>query len=138
MSLKAVRDMLNTHLNSYTPTLSIAWENVVFTPSTKSMHVRVNFIPVESKETARFKTSLVMETGFYQIDVYGPQDQGTNAIDTLVENLRAHFNRGLTLTDLSNNRVHIRDTPKITQGRREGGFYRVTITVNWFAYFAQP
>lgn len=138
MSLKAVRDILNTRLNAYSPQINIAWENVAFTPTTNTTHVRVNFIPVESRETARFKTSLVMETGLYQIDVFGPQDQGTNNIDNLVEGIRSHFNRGRTLTDGSNNRVHIRDTPRITQGRRDGGFYRVTITVSWFAYFAQP
>lgn len=130
--------MLNTRLNVYTPALNIAWENVSFTPATNTTHVRVNFVPVESVATARFKTSLVLETGLYQIDVYGPQDQGTSTVDTLVEGLRAHFNRGRTLTDSSNNKVHIRNTPKITQGRREGGFYRVTITVDWFAHFAQP
>jgi hypothetical protein len=138
MSLKAVRDILNTHLNAYTPTLNIAWENVAFTPKTNETHVRVNFVPTESKETARFKSAMVRETGFYQIDVYAPQDQGTSSVDTLVEGLRAHFNRGRVLSDSNNNRVNIRDTPKTSQGRREGGYYRVTITVDWFAHFTQP
>ena len=138
MSLKAVRNILNTRLNAYTPALSIAWENVTFTPKTNVTHVRVNFIPAETRPAARFRTAMVFESGFYQIDVYAPQDQGTSTIDTLVEGIRTHFNRGLRLTDSDNNVVQINDTPSISQGQREAGFYRVRITVDWFAYLPQP
>ena len=162
MSLKAVRDILNSHINTVVsgfgyitgsfgsltvtfgdgvaPPLTgeIAWENSSFTPDTNGSHIRVNFIPVESVATARFKTSMVREKGIYQIDVYGKQGIGTNEIDVLVENIRAHFNRGRTLTDAYGNTVHIENTPKISQGRREAGFYRVTIIVDWFAHFTQP
>jgi hypothetical protein len=138
MSLSAVRNMLNSYLNTYIPLPSIAWENVTFTPNTNTIHVRVNFVPANTEPSARFRTALVKETGFYQLDVYAPQDKGTKDIDTLVEGLRAHFNRGRRLTDANNNIVHIADTPAVSQGMRELGFYRVRITVDWFAYLEQP
>ncbi len=162
MSLKVIRNILNTHMSdlntewgSITSTFGeievtfgegvpspyladIAWENVAFTPTTNNLHIRVNFAPVESIATARFKSAMVMERGFYQIDVYAPQGLGTSPIDEVVESIRYHFNRGRTLTDANGNKVHIKETPRTSQGRREAGFYRVTIFVDWFAYFTQP
>lgn len=138
MSLKAVRNILNSRLNSYTPTINIAWENVSFTPKTNQTHVRVNFVPSDTRPSARFKSAMVYEIGFYQLDVYAPQDQGTSTVDDLVEGLRAHFNRGVRLTDSDGNVVHISDTPSISQGQREAGFYRVRVTVDWFAFLPQP
>ncbi len=170
MSLKSVRDTLNTYLQNFlsldivwgfggfddsweedttwgsaitevpdvVAPIPVGWENVSFTPDTSKSHFRVNFIPANSVATARFKSAMVRETGIYQIDVYTPLDRGTITNDTLVGALRVYFKRGTSLTTVNDTPVYIAETPRVSQSRREGPFYRSTIEVEWVAHFSQP
>jgi hypothetical protein len=73
------------------------------------------------------------ESGVYQVDVYAPQDQGPNPASDLAERIRAHFYRGLVLTSDSIS-VNIEATPSMASNDREGPFWRIRLTVPWFAY----
>jgi hypothetical protein len=123
MSLKAIRNALNARLNTLPSLPSVAWENIAFTPKTTETHL----------PAANHKSAMDFESGIYQIDVYSPQDQGPNPASDVAESIRQHFSRGSTLVN-SGITVNIEATPSMTLNDREGGFWRVRLTVPWFAY----
>ncbi len=133
MSLKAIRNALNARLNTLPSLPSVAWENIAFTPKTTETHLRVNFLPAPTRPAANHKSAMDFESGIYQIDVYSPQDQGPNPASDVAESIRQHFSRGSTLVN-SGITVNVEATPSMTSNDREGGFWRVRLTVPWFAY----
>lgn len=133
MSLKAIRNALNARLNTLPSLPNVAWENIAFTPKTTETHLRVNFLPAPTRPAANHKSAMDFESGIYQIDVYSPQDQGPNPASDVAESIRQHFSRGSTLVN-SGTTVNIEATPSMTLNDREGGFWRVRLTVPWFAY----
>lgn len=133
MSLKAIRNALNARLNTLASLPSVAWENIAFTPKTTETHLRVNFLPAPTRPAANHKSAMDFESGVYQIDVYSPQDQGPNPASDVAESIRQHFSRGSTLVN-SGITINIEATPSMTLNDREGGFWRVRLTVPWFAY----
>lgn len=133
MSLKAIRNALNARLSTLSSLPSVAWENVVFTPKTTETHLRVNFLPAPTRPAANHKSAMDFESGIYQIDIYAPQDQGPNPASDLAERIRQHFNRGLALSN-SGVVVNIEATPSMAANDREGPFWRIRLTVPWFAY----
>lgn len=133
MSLKSIRNALNARLNTLSSLPSVAWENVAFTPKTTELHLRVNFLPAPTRPAANHKSAMDFESGIYQIDVYAPQDQGPNPASDLAERIRQHFSRGLVLTSDSIS-VNVEATPSMAANDREGPFWRIRLTVPWFAY----
>lgn len=133
MSLLAIRNALNARLSTLSSLPSVAWENIAFTPKTTETHLRVNFLPAPTRPAANHRTAMDFESGIYQIDVYAPQDQGPNPASLLAERIRQHFNRGSVLTN-SGISVNIEATPSMAANDREGPFWRVRLTVPWFAY----
>lgn len=133
MSLKAIRNALNARLSTLSSLPSVAWENVAFTPKTTETHLRVNFLPAPTRPAANHKSAMDFESGIYQIDIYAPQDQGPNPASDLAERIRRHFNRGLALSN-SGVVVNIEATPSMAANDREGPFWRIRLTVPWFAY----
>jgi len=133
MSLKAIRNALNARLNTLPSLPNVAWENIAFTPKTTETHLRVNFLPAPTRPAANHKSAMDFESGIYQIDVYSPQDQGPNPASDVAESIRQHFSRGSTLVN-SGITVNVEATPSMTSNDREGGFWRVRLTVPWFAY----
>lgn len=137
MSLQAIRNILNGRLSTMGGLPSVAWENVSFTPVPTTSHIRVNFLPSPTRPAANHKSAMDFESGIYQVDVYAPQDQGPNPAGALAEAVRAHFSRGLTLTG-SGITVNIEATPSMAANDREGPFWRIRLTVPWFAYVPTP
>ena len=133
MSLKAIRNALNARLSTLSSLPSVAWENVAFTPKTTETHLRVNFLPAPTRPAANHKSAMDFESGIYQIDIYAQQDQGPNPASDLAERIRQHFNRGLALSN-SGVVVNIEATPSMAANDREGPFWRIRLTVPWFAY----
>jgi hypothetical protein len=138
VSLQAIRNILNSRLSSSFPTLSIAWENTNFTPPTNAPHVRVSFLPSETRPAANHASAMDFESGIYQLDLYVPQNTGTANADATAREIRRQFKRGLALFDVNNIQVMIQGTPSVSDGRIEGPFWRSRITVPWFAYVPAP
>lgn len=136
MSLQKIRNILNTRLSTLTPAYPVAWENTSFVPTPGQTHIRVNFLPSESVAAANHRNAMNFESGFYQVDVYVPQNQGTQSADTIAESIRAHFKRGSRFEDSTGVSLLIRQPPSVAPANREMAFWRIRVTVPWFAYTA--
>jgi len=134
MSLNAIRNILNSHMNSLSPTPTVAWENVPFTPDVDSTHYRVNTLFATTRPAASHKSAMDFESGIYQVDIYSPQNQGSASGGAKADALRTHFYRGLRLTNSDGIVVHIASTPSIVLSAREGAFWRIQVDVPWFSY----
>jgi hypothetical protein len=140
----AIRNILNTKMSEIDLAgVTIAWENVPFTPKPNETHLRISYLPGTTRAAANHKNAMDFESGLYQIDVYVPQNLGTALADQITSDIRHHFYRGLRLESPAGHGhgnhpattvVHIQQTPSENPGAREGAFWRARVTVPWFAY----
>lgn len=135
MSLAVIRTLLNTRLDTISPKPAIAWENVAFTPPTDDMHLRVSFIPNPSFSSGPHKSAATVESGTYQVDVYGPLNQGPLPLDTVAERVRSLFPRGERIANVGESVVvRVRETPGVSGSSRDGPFWRARVSIPWFCY----
>lgn len=130
MSVVKIRAALETALNSMTPSLSVAWENVAFTPvaGTPYQQAAVLFATPENNEFgARHR-----ETGYMQVKLMYPLSVGTATSAARAELLRTTFARGNTFTN-GGVSVMINKTPTIRPGNVEGDRWAVAVIIDFYA-----
>lgn len=131
MSLVVVRKLLELRLNAITSPLPTAWQNVPFAAQPKTAWQRINLLPART-ENPTFGDAFKRETGIFQITLSYAEGTGPQAIEAKAEALRAHFPRGLRLTEGAVD-VLIDEAPFMAPSFNEGGFYRLPVSVPWIA-----
>lgn len=101
MSWTTVNGLLDSHLSTFaaaqSPTLAVAWPNRKFTPP-DAAYLRPHFLPAGTAADGLGSDAQDLQRGIYQIDVLGLPGKGPGAVLALLDALRAHFKRGLTIT----------------------------------------
>lgn len=144
MSTLNIKRALETELDTITPAITTAWENVDFTPPAVTIPFQVVNIlfarpgnPIIGRE--------FQESGYMQVKLMYPTKQGTRDAMLRAELLRSVFYRGRVLVSSYtynwvdfyyssvNVRVTIDRTPEITPGVIEDGRYTVIVRIPFFA-----
>lgn len=128
MSRLAIRNALQTALNSITPPLATAWENASFTPANGVPYQKVNLLFAQP-DNSEFGRNYV-ELGYLQITLMYPLLEGTTQSDTRVELLKETFNRGSAFI-ASGYTVVVDRTPEVSGGIKDGDRWSVTVKVRW-------
>lgn len=132
MSQVLIRKMLETRLGTMSPALATAYENVSFTPSTGIPYQRVNLLPA-TPDNPTIGGNYYQEQGLFQVTLCYPKNAGANAAQTRAEAIRAHFERGLSLTDTGVT-LTIRRTPRIAPAFVDDAFYCIPVTIEYFSH----
>ncbi len=111
MSQVLIRKMLETRLGTMSPALATAYENVSFTTTNGTPFQRVNLLPASPDNTSIGDKHFI-EQGIFQVTLCYPSNVGPNAAQARAEAVKAHFKRGTTLVDGSQQLVITR-TPSI-------------------------
>ena len=129
MSIVSIRAALETALNSITPSIPCAWQNVPFTPVTGTPYQRATLLLAEP-DNREFGASF-QEQGFLQVDLCYPQSVGSNAVEARAELLRTTFKRGTTIGSLC-----IDATPEIKPAYNDGDRYVVPVRIRFNTYIS--
>lgn len=130
MSVVKIRTALETALNSMSPAVSTAWENVAFTPVAGTAYQRVDVLfaePANEEYGAGHR-----EQGYMQVKLMYPLQVGTGTVAARAELIRTTFYRGASFTS-GGVTVIVERTPEVSPGSVEGDRYAIPVKVRFFA-----
>jgi hypothetical protein len=131
MSIIKIRAALETALNSVSPALSTAWENVNFTPTAGTPYQAV-FIQFAEPDNSTMGSGFYTELGVMTVRLCYPMQTGTLTAATRAELLRTTFRRGNTFTK-DGVSVLIQRTPEIVPGEIDGDRFVLTVKIRFYA-----
>jgi len=131
MSITNVRDALEIKLNSITPALATAWQNIKYTPVTGTPYQAAYVMPA-TPDNPTMGCDHYREQGIFQISLFYPLLAGPGAAEARAELIRTAFKRGTSMTS-GGVIVRIEKTPEIGQGRVDGDRWHVPCKMRFFA-----
>ena len=132
MSIISIRAALETKLNTITPALSTAWENVPFTPVAGTPYQRV-YLMTATPANPTMGDGYYREQGIFQVSLFYPLQTGTLTAATRANLIQTTFKRGTSMT-AGGITVIVGNTPEISQGRVDGDDrFHIPVKIQWFA-----
>lgn len=132
MSNSNIRAALDAHLEAYTPSLQIAWENSKYKPVVGTPFVRVDLLPARTDNpelTGTPSNDMKVYMGIYQLRLYFPVNAGPNAAGALADALVEYFPRGLSVA-YGGTTVRVPSTPYASASLPgDGVWYVVPVSI---------
>lgn len=124
-----VRSVLEQHLTELNP-FNTVWEGILDSP--KLPYQAVN-LTVSTSETASISnTPKARETGFLQVTLFYPLDQGVRAIETRANEIRQHFYGQAWIEERV--QILIQQPPLVASLLRSDNALMLPITIYFTAY----
>jgi hypothetical protein len=131
-----VRAALETALNTISPSLLTAWENVPFTVPAPATPYQMAHLLLAQPDNVSMGGTTFQEIGIFQVTLLYPQQSGAAAAEARATLVRDTFRRGRSFT-ASGKTVTIERTPEITPGRNEDGRFVIPIRIRFFAHIIE-
>lgn len=131
MSVYSISKAIEKKLAALSPALSTAYENVSFTPVLGTPYQDVRIFPA-NPDNSSIGGGHYLEIGFVQIMVCYPAGTGKKLAQERAQAIKAHFKRGVTLTEDSINVTIIR-TPTVGGALVDGDWYKVPVSIYYQA-----
>ena len=112
-----------------------AYDNSAFEPTAGTPWSRVSVIPSQPEVTSLGGNGYDEHNGVLQVDLFYPLNQGTGQINAKADAARELFKAGARFTYGGETAV-IRSSGR-NKGRKDGGWFKVTLTVIYFAHVAR-
>jgi len=130
MSLVAVRQALETAVDSITPSIETVWENTPFIP-TEGVEYQMVFLKRTIENPTR-GSDHYRDEGFVQVDLMYPLERGTIFSELRTELILDKFKRGSVFAKDGIN-VHIDKTLELTASFPEDDRFRTVIRIEYHA-----
>ena len=114
----------------------IAYENIVFSPTTGTLFLKPTFIPTVTQPAARGLNPQLLYQGVFNVMVNAPEGNGPNLADVtsnLITNAFAATTDISIVVGAETFIVRIRSAER-QQGRIDTPWYAVPININWYIY----
>lgn len=133
-SIDAIRSAIVKRFldEEFFPEAYIAYENIVFDPPNGIPWAKVFFMPNPPVVASLGTTGSDLVDGFVQIDLNWPQNSGTFDIGEVAEQIRNLFTAG-SRPAYCGQEVVIKSCGR-SQGRIVNGFYRISVTITFYAH----
>lgn len=131
MSQVTLRKSLETRL-ALMPALATSYENVSYEPVTNTPFQRVNLLPA-TPDNSTLGDAHYIELGIFQVTLCYPKNTGANAAQARAELVKAHFPRGLGLTEGAIT-LTISRTPAIAPAYVNEAFYCIPVSIQYHAH----
>lgn len=138
MSLGNVQSALISRLSGFLNGLQVGYPNKAMSdkpkPKGSNKWAQISFVPNTPGEGAKSElgnSGRDFATGFLQVDMNYAPNTGDGAARDDFEAIRALFPKGSSIAH-DGQSVSIKSTGR-TQGRDVDGWYRVSVTINWYA-----
>jgi hypothetical protein len=135
MSLVIMRTLLENKLNTITPAISTAWENVPFTPANGVPYQRVNLLVSDIKNPC-INDKMFETVGFLQVTLSYPIGTASKNAYTRADLIEEIFYYGLVLVSGAI-KVRITKTPVTAPAIINGDRYELPVTI-YFAVAKYP
>jgi hypothetical protein len=129
---KEIRAALETKLVGISGIPPIAFDNVVFNPTTGVSFIKSGYQPTSRVPAVRGPNPSQLYKGIYSVTVYCPEGNGPATADgianTVIENFEA-------ATDVSLNNFNVSiDYAERQQGFLDTPWYYIPINIGWYIY----
>lgn len=125
---KAIVASIQTHIAGGIP---LQHPGIILETTPDSLWLALFNIPGVSKPVTLGDQGEDEHRGFFQVDVNYPKNKGSAQVLAKIDEIATAFPSGRTLT--YNTQVVKILASSITPGRYVGGYYRVSLTVNYYA-----
>ena len=130
MSGYSIMAAFNNSLSSFAASqgVSVAYENVSFTPPNDTPYLRSHLLPSETVASALGTSAYNRHRGYFQVDAVYPINDGWGACATMAEAIRKQFKRGTTLAgNITVERSYV------LPGLRDEGRYVIPVVIHYRA-----
>ena len=131
-----IRAALESKLANTVGAIPVAYENIVFTPTTGTLFVKPTFIPTVTQPATRGLNPQLLYQGLFNVMVHAPEGSGPALSDTTCNTITNAF---AATTDISivvgadTYIVRIRYAER-QQGRIDTPWYTVPVNIGWYIY----
>jgi hypothetical protein len=132
-----IRAALETHISTTANLPDIAYENVVFEPTTGTSFIRVMYLPTVTRPAVRGLNPQLRYQGVFAVTVFAPEGNGPSTADDYVNKVIDAFQ---ATTDISFTNAQS-ETIKLSieyaerqQGLIDSPWYYVPINIGWYIY----
>lgn len=124
-----IANALESWLQIMPPVISVAWENVVFEPTSGTPYMRVSHLPYPKETIGLGIDGYERVRGIMQISLFYPKGYGRKDLLDKADELVQHFEKGTALT-AGGNRVLIEQAYRVPEVP-EADWYHVPVEVRW-------
>ena len=132
-----IRAALETHISTTANLPTIAYENVVFEPTTGTSFLRVQYLPTVTRPAVRGLNPQLRYQGVFAVTVFTPEGNGPSNADDYVNKVinafQATTDISFTNTQSQTIKVSI-DYAERQQGLIDSPWYYVPINIGWYIY----
>jgi hypothetical protein len=114
-------------------TAEVAWENVPYNPDGKALWVRPTLQVVSQRAATLGPLPARRDDGMLMVDVFGSQNLGPGAVDSLVDGILTAFYPGTTLSAGGNKSLRILSSQR-SLGRNDQPWYFVPMSISFYTY----
>lgn len=118
------------------PALPVAYPDVAFTKPTSGMWLETALFPAPTEAITVAHDGINSHTGFLQVTVVSPQNQGAVKVQEVVAKIIQHFKRGAKMADGATT-VQIVQPPYASPTFKDEPYTRTPVTVRYQAFARQ-
>lgn len=124
---------LSSRLNSMANLPPVVWENSdTYSPVSGTPYLAEHYLPAPTVPVGVADNSSNDFRGVYQIDIRAPLNKSKFKANQIADQVLAHFRRG---TEMTFGGIKVRvETADRAQGRPDGGWWFVPVSINWRAF----
>lgn len=134
MTIALIRKALEKQLQTITPSISTAFENVAFTPTPGAPYQRVNLLP-NTPDDAQIGSAVYFERGIFQVTVCYPIGNGPAACEARAQLIKNAFKRGTSAVE-SGVTVIIMNAPSVSSAMIDGDRFCIPVSMRYQAQVA--
>jgi len=129
---KNIQIALDSYLDTFVTTVSIAWENTTYTPTVGTPYLRPTLL-IGPASLMQLGNDEQMNNGIYQIDAFYPLENGNKDILEMLDALYDHFKLDTTLTS-GGTTVYIKEISRISPVEIMEAWCKASIEINFRCY----
>ena len=131
MSNQVIRSLLETRLDTLSPSIATVKENTAYTPVKGTTYQRV-FVLMAQTENPTLGDGFKRERGILQVNLYFPEFVGSGASEARSELIKTLFKRGTTMQQ-GQIRVQVYASPYTGPAMNSEGFFMLPVSVPFIA-----
>ena len=132
-----IRAALETHISTTADLPTIAYENVVFVPTTGTSFIRVMYLPTVTRPAVRGLNPQLRYQGVFAVTVFTPEGNGPSTADDYVNKVINAFQAttDISFTNAQSQTIKVSiDYAERQQGLIDSPWYYVPINIGWYIY----
>ena len=132
-----IRAALETHISTTADLPTVAYENVVFEPTTGTSFIRVQYLPTVTRPAVRGLNPQLRYQGVFAVTVFTPEGNGPSTADDYVNKVINAFQAttDISFTNAQSQTIKVSiDYAERRQGLIDSPWYYVPINIGWYIY----